>query len=124
MVKQMRKLTLLLLLLIPSLVYAQKNLPISSGVVTANVEGNYNFRVLVTQNVTAINFTSANAIPGGTIINFIFTQDSTGHTVSGFSFPGGTVTSTCSVSAVASATTACSFQYDSTANTWFSIGGG
>ncbi len=115
------KLVLLLALLCASPLLAQQVLTINSGVITANVSTSNSFKIQVNQVVTAINISSTGTPPS--TITFIFTQDSTGHAVSGWSYAAGSINSTCTVDTTANATTVCAFQYDANSNSFFSVAG-
>lgn len=117
---------LALILFCTSPVFAQRLLPINNGVVTANVNdlgANNNvlsFQVILNQNVSSV-VLSAPVPANGVIVTAIFTQDSIGGRTVAF---GGNLTTTCSITTTANATTICRWQYNSTANSWGDAGGG
>lgn len=97
---------------------AQQIVPVTAGVITADVSGGQNaFKSVINAAVTSVMF--KNPTPGQ-VITFLFQENATG----GFAVTfGGNISSPCTVSTAANATTNCSFQYDSTSNTWFGAGG-
>ena len=120
----MRKLALLFLMLFGVAAHAQQRVPINSGVVSINTDQSQRyFKITLNQNVTT--FTFQGAPVAGAPLTIIFTQDATGgRTVAGYD--ANIVTTQCSISTVASATTICLFSYDSTSATWnaTAMGGG
>lgn len=109
--------------------FAQQVLPISAaGVVQAPVDQNgwKNFKVTLTQTVTAFQFTGV-PTPSQAQVSVIFTENATGGfgvTFSSYTAPNGQViriSNACSVTTAASATTLCQFTYDSTTNTWIGV---
>src|SRR5215469_14873206 len=93
------KILLLLLLAVPCRAQVT-SLSINSGVlVTTDITRDKSFRVLLNQNVRSVVLNTSAGPTAGTEVQFMFIQDATGgRSVSGWSYPGGSITSACAVS--------------------------
>jgi hypothetical protein len=111
---------------------AQQVLAISpAGGVQASIDQNgwHNFKVTLTQNVTAFQFVGVPPPSQGTV-TVIFTQNAIGGFTASFvpwTAPSGQIISIanpCSVTTTASVTTLCQFEFDGTSSTWIGFNGG
>ncbi len=108
---------LTLLAVFPSFSHAQVNVPIVSGVATADVsQGQISFRVFLSTNVTSFQFIKP---VSGETVTVLFTQDGTGGRTVTFA---SNIQNAPLVASAALASTAQNFQFDASSNSWFGVG--
>src|ERR1700677_2276486 len=100
---------------------AQSSVPIANGVAVApTLAGQNSFKIVVNQNITSFSFSGVPQF--AMLASVIFNQNGTGgYTVTGFA---SNITSTCTITTTANASTVCLYQYDPSSNSWFSAGSG
>ena len=120
----MKRTLLILALLCASPLFAQQQIPITGGVVTADLSsGVTSFKVNLNQNVSSVVLTGQHPGSGGNtvICTLFFVQDATGGWTVTF---GGNITGGFAVNATPLFTTVEQFAFDFTSNTWYVINAG
>lgn len=111
----MKRYLALLLLFVAIPAFGQRPVKSSGGVLSVPVDQDVNFQTVATENISSVTLVTTSATPNNKQISLVFTQDATGGRTVVF---GGNLTTTCSITTTANATTICRWQYNSSANSW------